>query len=404
MEVLVTRARGAATLAATFAILLVGCGVDATTAGADVSEDSGAGQDAGGTAGDADGAGDAARLDTDASGPLVIDDLPALKLLIAARAGAEAAAKTAWPSAPQAVWPGFSLHKVPTLLVILSSKGMPIRAYLLGATTPPTGATAFDVGGVSCLRYDAGAAGMGPGETVIPDQLVAAKSTLVVTWSAVRDTDSTAWIETLGGGYMTRLREVEAQWLPVQACGQSLYPRFELAIALVQLEAAVLTDALNAQTPAAIQSALHEWAAARAAGIAVTNFVGQRARHYDNLFGSTQFVAGRLSVASGQRTAAGWLTTLKTQLAEPAKIPIADFDALLLDSGILSAAAIEAASRAGWDVEPAFHAGNNVRTVVVAKLGEAPAQALAAAKAKHDWAGFVARAKLIMALPVGAQP
>ena len=355
-------------------------------------------------ASDADAAGDAARLDADASGPLVAEDLPALKLLIAARAGAEIAATTTWPSTAEAVWPGYSLHKVATLLVILSTKGMPIRAYLLGATTPPQGATAFDVGGVSCLRYDAGAAGMGPGETVIPDQIVADQSTLVVTWSAFRDTDNTVWVESLGSGYMTRLREIEAKWLPVQACGQSLYPRFELAIALVQLEAAILTDALNAKTPAAMKTALHEWAAARAAGIVVTNFVGQRARHYDNLFGSTQFVAGRLSVASGQRTAAAWLTALKSELARPATIPIADFDALLLDSGILSAAAIEAASRAGWDVEPAFHAGDNVHTVVVAKLGQAPAQALADAKARHDWAGFVARAKLIMALPVGAQP
>lgn len=389
----------AAVVAALIVAMLIGsCSSAAPTADSEVALSDAVATDA---AADFD-----AGQDATAFGAMEAEDERALRLLLIARAGSAASSAAQWPSNPLAVWPGFALHQAPTMLVMLSAKGMPSRAYLFGVAPPPAGAQAVTLAGVaeSIWRYDAGKADLGPGETVIPEHTVDGRALFVATWSPYRDTDDLAWIEVLARGYMVRLREIEAAWSGVQACGQTIYPRFVEAIALVQLECATLSDALAATDADDVSARLHEWAAARAAGIAVSNFVGLRTRHYDNLFGSERFVAGRLSVAAGQRSAAQWTTTLRDWLALPTTAPVEQFDTLLMEAGEISAAAMEAASRVGWDVEPSFSSGNNAYQVVVDKLGVPPASALAAAKGRHDWAGLLKRAEAVMALPKGDAP
>ena len=189
---------------------------------------------------------DAQAADVVGSEALVAEDEPALRLLVKARAASEAASLATWPTSAEAIWPGFALHKVPTALVILNVKGMARRAYLFGFDGPLVGAESVVLSGVTepIWRYDDATAEMGPGETVIAERQVADTSVLVVTWSANRDTDDTVWIELLGRGYMKRLRDMEAGWTGVQACGQTVYPRFEEAIALFLVECAVLAEAL----------------------------------------------------------------------------------------------------------------------------------------------------------------
>ncbi len=368
-------------------------------------------------AGTAGADGSAGADATSAGSALVADDVHPLALVVAARAGSLAQAQATWPTDGEAVWPGFALHGAPTALVVLDAKGMPRRGYLVGVSAQPKGGVAValpatglpeslsgPLAAVPIWRYDAVTADMGPGETVIPSRAVAEADAVVATWSPYRDTDDTRWVETLARGYMVRLRESEASWTGVQACGQTVYPRFAEAIALVQLECAVLAEAVQAADAATAKARLHEWAAARVAGIAVTNFVGQRVRHYDNIFGSERFVAGRLTVAAGLRDTKAWRAALGAWLAKPTTAPVADFDALLLDSGEIAAAAIEAAGLAGWDVEPSFRKGGNVLEVVLQELGDPPAAALAAAKARHPWADYQARAKSVLALDGGATP
>ena len=347
---------------------------------------------------------DAKAADVAGSDAFLAEDEPGLRLLAKARSASGTASQAPWPTSAEAIWPGFALHNAPTALVILNAKGMARRAYLFGFDSPPASAQAVVLSGVAepIWRYDDATAEMGPGETVIAERQVADASALVVTWSANRDTDDTIWMESLGRGYMNRLRDMEAGWTGVQACGQTIYPRFEEAIALFLVECAVLSEALQATDVAVTKARLHEWAAARAAAIDVTNFVGLRTRHYDNIFGSERFVAGRLSVAAGLRNAGQWNTVLRDWLALPATVPVPDFDTLLMDNGEVSAAAIEAASGLGWDVEPNFSKGENVYQVVMGQLGSPPSTALDTAKARLDWSGYVKRAKAIMALPRGS--
>ncbi|MCO4759881.1 MAG: hypothetical protein KC502_00095 [Myxococcales bacterium] len=331
---------------------------------------------------------------------LVADDHHAIDLLIAARNGAQNQSKAKWPMGQGVIWPAFNLHHAPTLLVMLSAKGTAKRAYLFG-TAVPKDQQALTRGGQTFFRHDAGVVGLGPGERVIPSRAIADEDAMVVTWSATRDTDDVVWVTTLGRGYMTRLREVEANWLPVQACGQSLYPRFAEAIALVQLEGAVLTEALDSPTAKDALVRLQEWAAIRAAAIEVTDLVGQRGRHYDHLFGSAIFAAGRLSVAAGMRSSTKWRATLKAQLTKIATVPATEFDSYMLDSGAIGAAVIEVATSAGWDVEPTFRAGLNTFSLAKTKFSSPTPALLEAAKARHDWSGFVDRAAAIMTVAPG---
>ncbi len=402
--------RALATAALALALLLAACGggVETSADGADAaSVTAGDANDAASDVGSNDDVGgDAATDATDAGVALAYPtDGKALGLLLQARAGALASTSKPWPG-PDAIWPGYGLHKVPILLAILDSKLKPIRGYLLGGPTTPEGAQLVDpatlpvASSEPVLRHDAGVAKIGAAEEIIIDHDLGGVSVLVVTWSPARDSDPVRWIRRLGQGYMLRLREIEAKWSAVQACGQVRYPRDLDAIALLFLECAVLAEAYAAKDAAAASTFLQEWAAIRAAAIDKTAAVGARIRHYDNQFGSEQFTAGRLAVAAGLHDHAALDADYLARLAAPAAVTVTAFDDEMADNGTLGAVSMEIASRLGWDIEPTLRTADVVYALVAAKLGATTPQMVEAAKARHDWAGFLARAAAVMALPI----
>ena len=329
----------------------------------------------------------------------------ALGLLLQARAGSLASTAKAWPG-DDAIWPQYQLHKVPILLVILDGKLKPMRGYLLGAPTATADAVLVDPATLPpgsaepVLRHDAGVTKIGAAEEIIIDHDLNGLSVLVVTYAPARDSDAVRWIHRLGQGYMLRLREIEAKWNAVQACGQVRYPRDLDAIALLFLECAVLAEAYATDDGTKAAGYLQEWAAIRAAAIEATAAVGARIRHYDNQFGSEQFTAGRLVVAAGLQDRAWLDADYLARLGAPAAVTVTAFDDEMADNGTLGAVSMEIASRLGWDIEPTLRSADVVYAVVATKLGASTPQMVEAAKARHDWAGFLARAADIMALPL----
>ena len=395
---------------------LAACGGGEAGASDTAATDTGAGDsDGAGASADGDDGGDegsTTHLGADGGGdaggnPALAfpTDAKALTLLLQARAGSAAMASKPWPG-PDAIWPGYGLHKVPMVLAILDGKLKPIRGYLIGVGVAPAGAVALDPKALPTqaaepvYRHDTGVAKVGAAEEIIIDHDLAGTSVLVVTYSPARDSDPVRWIRRLGQGYMLRLREIEALWSTVQACGQVRYPRNLDAIALLFLECAVLAEAYNADDPAKASTYLREWAAIRAAAIDATPAVGLRIRHYDNQFGSEQFTAGRLAVAAGLQDHAALDADYLARLAAPAAVTVTSFDDEMADNGTLGAVSMEIASRLGWDIEPTLRAADVVYALVAAKRGATAPEMVQSAKDRHDWAGFLARAAEVMALPL----
>lgn len=326
-------------------------------------------------------------------------DSAVLARVLAVRAGSQALATAAWPQV--AAWPGYALHNSPIYLVIRDEAGAPRRGYLIGSGEPPTGAKVLQskgFGGVA--RWDGGLKELWDGIEGAAAIEVGGIAAIVLGVGPVEaKAPGVALDLRLGALAMVRLREVDAPWRMVLACGQPGYPRVAEAIALLLLECAVLDEALLASDHATRQQRLVEWAAVRSAAFAASQLVGQRFRHYDNTFAAERFAALRVAYAGAADPAAAIVAAHRAALALPATVPIDGFDALMANNGDIAAAALEVSTRAGLDPAADYAAAKTVLDTIVAAWGVAPASALTAAQARHPWASFQARAALIAALP-----
>jgi len=202
---------------------------------------------------------------------------------------------------------------------------------------------AFDVASdasapVPVWRYDAALKVLVGGEPYLFDAQIASTSALVVTLSAARLADPEAWLATVAEGYQYRVRRVEVDWFPVAACGQVSFPRFEEAIALVQLEWAVLRDAYVAKEPTVVEQHLREWYAIRKKAFDSTILLAKRARHYDNEYGNLLFARRRFLAVDGRVSRAELAAAYVAGLEKVWTVPITEFDAFMLANGTPGAA------------------------------------------------------------------
>lgn len=333
--------------------------------------------------------------------PVEAQDEAALTALLAWRQASSNLSATAWPTLQ--AWPGFALHAVPMYVVAIDVKGKPRRGYLIGGTLPNDAvAAAAPFEGVA--RWDAGVEDVWIGLEAASEFDVAGASRLLVgirDGDGVREDDAPdlAFAERVVDAYMTRLREVEAGWAAVQACGQADYPRVAEAIALLFLEAAVLDEALAATGKAEREGFLHDWASIRAAAVDASNLVGQRFRHYDNTVASARFAMLRV-VAAAELAGMDWI---RAQHAAALGLPYAttptEFDDWMFENADLGAAALEVAAWVSIDVQKTYEQADTVHSALLAHFGGADPKRVAAAKTRHPFADYQARAAIIAALP-----
>ncbi|MSP93196.1 MAG: hypothetical protein EXR79_15580 [Myxococcales bacterium] len=332
-------------------------------------------------------------------------DLAAIVLVAKLRTASNAAAQAKWPGPAPAIWPGWALHKLPLYLVAVDAKQKPVRGFLVGVAPLPAGAVAVPAQAsvavpaeLTVARWDAGLKDIGPGEEMSPLVTAGGIDLLLATYTAERLADAALWATGLGRAAMLRLH-ADAAWQQVQGCGQNSYPRYEEAIALQLLECAVLQEAVQAADSAGAEARLREWYAVRRRAIEVTVLVAKRWRHYDVQFGTATYAGQRLIAAAGLRTPAQHVAAHVAALQVLLDAKPTEFDSVSLGYSAPGAAALEVATRLGWEVEPAYRATDAVYHVLPAKLGEPPASLVDVAKGRHPWAKFAATAADVMKVP-----
>lgn len=378
-----------------------------TQAATDAQNQDAAGADASGTD-VASGSNTATGSDAaDAAEDSAIDpqDAAALALLQQLRGASESLATLPWPAT--AAWPAFALHQAPIFAFAVDVKGTPKRGYRLGGTMP---ADALPGPGAmpSVWRWDAGVSGVWVGLDGASDLEIAGQSLLVVRLPGPTDPSGpqadAAFGQRLVATYMTRLRELEAGWVAVQACGQGFYPRISEGIALLHLEAAVLSEALTVTEDAGRKELLRDWVAVHAAALATSSLLGQRYRHYDNTFASEAFSAVRvLAHAQGEGDVAARIRAAhQAALTVPGSVAIDGFDDAMFENGDVAAAALELAASVGIDAAAEYEASETIHAVLQKALGPVEPARVEQAKARHPWSDFLARAETIAALPAGS--
>lgn len=308
------------------------------------------------------------------------------------------------------VWPGLKVLQAPTALVVFDADHVARRGWLLHWPAPPPGAVAVDDPAFSSpiWRYDAVAADAFDPTTALADWEVAGTSALLLpvsaAWLAGGARPGGPWSQLVGAAAMDRWRQVEGQWPAVAPCGQPFYPRDEQAIALLFLECAVLTEALDAVDPALAAQRLAEWHAIRTLYTQASAALMARVLHYDAAFAPAWYAGRRLAIATGQRSEAAVAAEYRAALARPLQVAAADFDAVVSSFGVPGAAALEVARRLGWPAAGVYAAGGSVWTELPSWAGAAPADAVDQAVARHPWRTMRAQAQKVMALPVGLGP
>jgi hypothetical protein len=320
----------------------------------------------------------------------------------------------AWADLPSdhtaAVWPGLKVLQVPTALVVFDDAGVARRAWLLHWPAPPPGAQALQDPAFSqaIWRYDAAAADAYDETTALADWDIAGTSALLVpvsaAWLKGGPRPGGPWSQLVGAAAMSRWRQVEGQWPAVAPCGQPFYPRDELAIALLFLECAVLSEALDSAAPDQMAQRLAEWQAIRSLYTGASAALMARVRHYDAVFAPDWYAGRRLALMAGQRSPAQVEAEYRAALARPMQVAPGDFDAVVSSFGAPGAAALELARRLGWPAVDAYAKGGSVATELESWVGPPAPGLVDQAIARHPWRSMRARAQKIMAIPVGFLP
>ncbi|MSQ84491.1 MAG: hypothetical protein EXR77_16695 [Myxococcales bacterium] len=329
-----------------------------------------------------------------AGAPSESDDLYAVKLVAIARKGSLASVSAAFPKDAAALWLGYHLHDLPIVLVPTTAAGKPLRAYLLGYPKTPVDGKPVP-SHPEAVRHDPALKQLDGDEAAT----VAGYDAMTIRFVQADLANPNRFVALVAGQAMSRLMHYEAIWELPGACGANEYPRGEQTLALWFLECAVLAEALTVTDAVVGQVRLREVHAIRAAYAGLNDILRRMNNHYDNSFAPVALIGLRVLRNAGQLDAKGYAERLKIWADSPMTVPTDQFDATFVNDGTVRAVALELAFRQGWDLPPVYAKAGTAVAMVPAKTGSEPGPELVEqAKARHDWAKMLARAKVLTPL------
>jgi len=290
------------------------------------------------------------------------------------------------------VWPGFAVVHVPVYLVVRDAKQKSLRGYLIAPSVAPTGASVdLPELATAVYREDHKIKLIDYWEYYVTDQDIFGNSALIVAADAVQMASPDTFRQLLVTAYFERYRLLEDKWDPVGPCADILYAKIPEVIALFFLENALLKDAITSNDSNLIQNRLQEWYLARTAGVALYSMINMKTRYSELNAGTGVYVTNRVRLAAGVGDEAGLFANYAKQLDLGVSAAIPDFHGVVFGQGWTGAVLLELSRKVKWDVAPYFHQAKTMADIVPLLLGEPKPEALAAAKARYDWAYFLKR-------------
>lgn len=290
------------------------------------------------------------------------------------------------------VWPGFAVAHVPVYLVVRDAKQKSLRGYLIAPGVAPTGAAvALPELATAVYREDHKIKLIDYWESYVTDADIYGNSSLIIAADAAQLAAPDTFRQLLVTAYFERYRLLEDKWDPVGPCSDILYAKIPEVIALLFLENALLHEAILSDDAKIIQSRLQEWYLARTAAVALYSMIDMKTRYRELNAGTGVYVANRLQLAAGVGAEPALFANYAQQLDLAVAAPIADFHSVEFGAGWTGAVLLELSRKLKWDVAPYFHKAKTMADIVPLLLGEPKPDALAAAKARYDWAYFLKR-------------